>query len=690
MTKKVLLIEIGTEELPSRLLYKISLNFYNNFIKELSFYNIKYNKIQSFSTPRRLALKIIDLDTQDRFIDVKKRGPSIEDSYDVDNKPTEAAICWAKNCGININEASHVKTQKGSWLFCHTRKQQEDVERLIPKITELALKKISIVKAMRWDLNNEKFSRPIRNIVLLLDEKIISGKIFNVSSNHFLQNHVSLKEKKIKINHAKEYPFILFKKNNIIADYSIRKETIIKKIKEIAKQINGFIKINKFLIEEVTSLVESPVAFLATFKERFIAMPKKILVYTIEKQQKCFPIYNLKKEILPYFIVIANIDSKDSKKIIIGNEKVMHARLSDAEFFFKNDRKIKLEHYLLSLKKVLFHKNLGSLYEKTLRIKSLVEWIAKYSLSNVQDSVRAALLSKCDLVTDTVCAFPELQGTIGMYYSLEDNEKKDISVALKEQYLPSFSGDKLPCTLIGCSLSIADKIDTLSGMFYIGNTPRADKDPFSLRRLAIGIIRIIIIKNIPLDLKDLVNKSLTLHNKNNINISLVSNKIIEFFTTRIFNWYEETGYSVKIIQSVLSCQSTNLEDINKKIQALSYFCKLEISKSIILSIKRISNILAKENKKIHGRINIKIIKEKEEIILFNQINKFNIDTRDLFIEKKYKEILLKIIDFEIPIYNFFNNIKINHSNIEIRLNRLILLQELKEIFFKLTNFSYLY
>ncbi|QCI21306.1 glycine--tRNA ligase subunit beta [Buchnera aphidicola (Hyperomyzus lactucae)] len=690
MTKKVLLIEIGTEELPSRLLSRTSLHFYNNFIKELNYFNIKYKNIEYFSTPRRLALKIIDLDTKDRFIDVKKRGPSIADAYNINNTPTEAAIRWAKNCGINVHEASHLKTKKGSWLFYHIRKKQENIELLIPKITESALKKISIEKTMRWDINNEKFSRPIRNIVILLDEKIISGKIFNIPSNNFLQNHISSTEKTIKIQNAKEYPSILFEKNNIIADYKVRKEIIIRKIKEKAKKINGFIKINTFLIEEVTALVESPIVFLATFKKKFLAIPKKILVYTIEKQQKCFPIYNSKKNILPYFIFISNINSKCSKKIIIGNEKVMHARLSDAEFFFKDDRKTKLKENLLSLKKVLFQKNLGSLYEKTLRLKLLIKWIAKYSCSNVEDSIRAALLSKCDLVTNVVCAFPELQGIIGMYYALEDQEKKDISIALKEQYLPSFSGDKLPCTPIGCSLSISDKIDTLSGMFYVGNIPSADKDPFALRRLAIGIIRIIIIKNIPLDLKDLVDKSLELHNKKNINYSIISDDIIKFFMARVFNWYQETGYCIKIIKSVLSYKSTNLKDINEKIQAISYFQKTEISKSIILSIKRISNILEKENKKINGCINIKLIKEAEEIILFNQLKKFHNDTKDLFIEKKYKEILLKMTDFDIPIYNFFNKVKIYHSNYEIRLNRLILLQKLKDIFFKIINFSYLY
>ncbi|QCO70705.1 glycine--tRNA ligase subunit beta [Buchnera aphidicola] len=690
MIKKTLLIEIGTEELPSRLLYKISSYFHENFVKKLNFYNISYKDIRCFSTPRRLALKVIDIDTTDKFIEITKRGPSIVHAYDQNGSLTQTAIRWLKHFEININETHRLKNEKGEWLLYKTKKKQEKIELLIPKITESALKNIFIKKYMRWEKNNQKFFRPIRNIVILLNNQTITGNIFNIPSSNLLQNHLSSKENKITIKDAKDYPKILFQKNKIIADYTIRKEEIIKNIKETAQKINGCIKNNDFLIEEVTSLVESPTVLLADFEKKFLNLPKQILIHTIEKQQKCFPVYDFKKKLLPNFILVSNINSKKPEKIIMGNQKVMHARLSDAEFFFKNDRKVKLENYLLSLKKVLFQNNLGSLYEKTLRLKTLIKWIAKYNSSNIQDSIRAALLSKCDLVTHIVCEFPELQGTIGMYYALEDQEKKDVAIALKEQYLPVFSGDKLPCTSIGCALSIADKMDTLSGMFYVGNIPSADKDPFALRRLAIGIIRIIIVKNITLNLKDLINKSLCLHHEKNFKNVILSDKIFKFFIKRLFHWYEETGYSIKIIKSVLSYKSTNLIDIHQRIQAISYFIKIENSELIILSIKRISNILEKENNKITGCINTKLIKEAEEIILFNQIEKFKINTKNLFLEKKYQDILIKIKDFEQPISNFFKKVKVYDTNAKIRLNRLLLLDEIKKIFFTITDFSYLY
>ncbi|QCI20287.1 glycine--tRNA ligase subunit beta [Buchnera aphidicola (Brachycaudus cardui)] len=692
MTKNTLLVEIGTEEIPAKILNTISLSFYNNFNEQLKLYNISYTSIKYFSTPRRLALKVIDIDTSDKTIQINKKGPLIIDSYDKHGLPTEAANSWAKYCRINLDQAQRLKTKKGEWLCYNTIIKQEKTELLLPKITEIALKKIIIIKPMRWESQKQKFSRPIRNVVILLNNKIIKGKVFNIDSNNFLHHHISSKEKNLRIKNANEYPNILWYKNNIIADYTIRKEEIIKQINILAQKKDGFIKNNNALIEEVTALVESPVAFLAHFEKKFLNIPKKILVHVIEYQQKCFPIYDIKNVLLPYFIFISNINSKKPNEIIIGNEKVMHARLSDAEFFLQNDRKMKLEDYRLSLKKVLFHKNLGSLYEKTLRLQLLIEWIVQHSIGDIKikTSIRAAYLSKCDLVTNMVCEFPELQGIVGMYYAAQDQEKKDISIALKEQYLPSFSGDKLPSTIIGCALSIADKIDTISGMFYLGKIPNSEKDPFALRRLAIGILRIIIIKNIPLDLKNLIKKSLDLYNKKHVDHLFLCKKIIKFFMTRLIYWYEKTGYDIQIIKSVLSCKSTQLIDIDKKIKAISFFKTLDCSKSIILSVKRISNILKQEDRKITGKINIKLIKKTEEIELFTHIDTFNNNTKRLFEEKKYKEILLKIKELDKPIDNFFRNIKIYDDDLEIRNNRFVLLKKLEKIFTKIINFSYLY
>lgn len=691
MIKKTFLIEIGTEELPSKILKNIILIFYKNVIDELNSNNILYKKINYFSTPRRLALQIIELDTSEKINEKIKKGPAIKNAFDKNGNPTQAAYYWAKNCKINLNQAQRLKTQKGEWIIHRIQEKQEKIELLIPKIIEKILKKINIKNTMRWETNNLRFIRPIRNIVMLLDDKVIKSIVFNLHSSNLLYHHISCKEEKIYIKDAIEYPSILFKKNKIIANYETRKEKIKNEVKKIAKKVNGIIKTNLFLLEEITSLVESPKALLATFQNYYIDyIPEKILIHTIEKQQKCFAIYSssLEKKILPYFIFISNINSKKNKEVVLGNEKVMHARLSDTMFFLKKDRKIKLENYLPYLKKVSFYNNLGTLYEKTLRLKFLIEWMSSSNDKiNKNDLIRSAILSKCDLITQMVGEFPELQGIIGMYYALENKENKEVAIAIKEQYLPSFSGDKLPSTPIGCLLSISDKIDTLSGMFSIGEIPDPEKDPFGLRRAALGILRIIIVKKIPIDLKKLIQISLESYNLKKIDNSIISKKIITFFTSRLSFFYEKQGYNIKFIKAVLSCKLTEPLDIDKRINAIS---NLENIKSIILTSKRIDNILKKNNQIISNKMNIELIKQIEEKNLLEKIKNFNNKTKKLFIEKKYEEILLEIKKLEKPIDNFFDKVQINHSNIEMKKNRLLFLIKIQKIFLKIANFSYLY
>ncbi|AYN24907.1 glycine--tRNA ligase subunit beta [Buchnera aphidicola] len=691
MTKKTFLVEIGTEELPSKILKNIILVFYKNFIDELNSNKILYKKINYFSTPRRLALQVIELDTSEKINEKIKKGPAIKHAFDQEGNPTQAAYYWAKSCKINLNQAERLKTQKGEWIIHRVKEKQENVELLFPKIIEKILKNINLKNTMRWETGNLKFVRPIRNIAMLLDTKVIKSIIFNLTSKNLLHHHISCKEDKIYIKNATEYPFILFKKNKIIANYETRKEKIKKEVKKIAKTVNGITKIDLFLLEEITSLVESPKALLATFKKDYIDyIPEEILTHTIEKQQKCFAIYNinLRNKILPYFIFIANINSKKNKEVVLGNEKVMHARLSDIMFFLKKDRKIKLENNLPLLKKVLFYNKLGTLYEKTLRLQILVEWLSSYiNKINKDHLIRSCLLSKCDLVTQMVGEFPELQGTIGMHYALENKENKEVATAIQEQYLPSFSGDKLPSTNIGCLLSISDKIDTLSGMFYIGEIPSPEKDPFGLRRATLGILRIIIVKKIPIDLKKLVEISLKIYTTKKIDYPIISKKIIKFFISRLSSFYEKKRYNIKVIKSVLSCQLTEPLDIDKRINAISNFKKIE---SIILISKRIDNILKNNNQTIFNQIKIELIKQTEEQDLFKEIKNFNDKTKKLFTEKKYKEILLAIKNLEKPVHNFFDKVQINHSNLEIKTNRLLFLIKIQKIFLKIAHFSYLY
>lgn len=693
MTKKTFLVEIGTEELPAKELKNITLIFYENFSNELKKNNVSYKKINHFSTPRRLALQIVEIDTLEKKQKITKKGPAIKYAFDQKGNPTIAANNWAKNCKINLDQAQRLKNKKGEWLIYCTEKKQKKIELLLPIITEIALKNINIHSNMRWEENNLRFIRPIRNIVMLLDNIILKKtKIFNLTPNNILHNHISFKEKKIYIAHAKEYPNILFKENKIIAHYEHRKEKIKEKIEKIVKKVDGIIKKDLPLLEEVTSLVESPKVLLANLNKNYINnIPNKIITHIIKKQQKCFPVYsnNLEKNILPYFIFVTNVYSKNNKNIILGNEKVMHARLSDTIFFLKQDRKIKLKNYLPFLKTIYFHKNLGTLYQKTLRLVLIVKNIF-FHIKNVnkKNLIRATLLSKCDLVTKMVFEFPELQGKIGMCYALENNEEKEVAIAIREQYLPSFSADKLPSTLIGSILSISDKIDTISSMFAIGEIPGPETDPFGLKRFALGIIRIIIKNKISINLKEIIKISLEKNNVKKLNISIIFEKIEKFFIKRLIFFYENQRYNIKVIQSVLSCKSIDLLDIDEKIKAISNFKKIEL---ITLIVKRISNILKNKNETIIStQINKKLLIKKEEKELLKIINNFNYSTKNLFIEKKYTNILLETILLIKPINNFFEKVQINHNNIEIQKNRLIFLIRLRKIFLKITNFSYLF
>ncbi|UPT14510.1 glycine--tRNA ligase subunit beta [Buchnera aphidicola] len=687
--KKTFLVEIGTEELPSRILYNVITIFYENFVDALNLNNIEYKKVNYFATPRRLALKILDIDSSQKIKKILKKGPSLKDSFDKNGIPTKSACSWAKHIGIKIHEANQLKNKKGAWLVYYIQQKQEKIEILLPKIVEMSLKNINIKNLMRWEINNIKFFRPVRNILMMLDDKIINKKIFNINSKNKIHNHISFKEEEIYLRHAQEYPSVLLKNSKIIADYDIRRETIKKEIKDIAKKVNGSTEINLKLLEEINSTVESPKGVLATFKKKYIkCIPNEILVYIIEKQQKCFPIYNEKK-ILPYFIFITNIHSKKDNQIILGNEKVMEARLSDVMFFLKKDRKTKLLDYLPLLKKVLFYKDLGTLYDKTIRLQSLVDFMSNNHKKT--DLIKSAVLSKCDLITEMVFEFPELQGVIGMHYALQNQEKHEIALSIKEQYLPAFSEDILPSSLMGSILSIADKIDTLCGMFLINQVPSSNKDPFALRRAALGIIRIIINKNISLDLKFLIFNSLKIYNKKELDYISISKKIINFFKLRLLSFYEKKGYNIKVVQSVLSCQITDILDINERVKIISNFEKEKQLKPILLIIKRISNILNVYKQDINNiKININLIKIEEEKNLFKEINNFNNDIKQLLIEKKYQIILLKLKNFEKPVNNFFDRAKINHCDIEIKNNRLILLKKIKTIFFKIANFSYLY
>ncbi|CAL4319007.1 glycine--tRNA ligase subunit beta [Buchnera aphidicola] len=688
MNYKTFLVEIYTEELPSRMIREIANIFYKNFIMQLKKYKIFFSQANLFDSPKRIAIKIHKLDTSPIIKIIKEKGPAIKNSY-YNGNLTNAALKWLKKFNINIQQTKTLKNKKGTWLLYENYTKKIVIKKILPKITIFAITNIPLLKTMKWNEHNIQFIRPIRNMIMLLDNYLVPFNNFGIHSRKYLYGNTCTLPNKIHINHAKEYENILYKYGKVIAKFHIRKKKIQYQAQKIANKLHGKINFYNSLLEEITCLVEWPNILYGKFHKKFLNIPIDIIIYTIENIQKYFPIYNIKNTtITRYFIIVSNVDSKQPNKIIYGNECVLNARLADIDFFLKNDKKKQFQKYFLLLKQIIFHEKLGTMFHKTNRMIKLIKYIAKYTKIDIQKSIQCAFLSKCDLKTNMVYEFPKLKGIIGMHYSLYYGISHEIAISIKEQYQPKFSGDKVPSTILGCLLSITDKIDTIVGFFLIGKYPKKNKDPFFLRRLTIGIIRIFIEKKININLYDTIKKSIVLYSyidKNNE----ISNIIMEFIINRLCVLYQEKKCNMNIIESIIVLKNTNILDIDKKITILSLFEKNILFQKFILTHKRISNLI--ENTKVvintKNIINEKLIQNTIEKKLYSQFQKNYEKIYILLKNKKYIKILKIFFTFNQPIKEFLNNISIKYSQLDIQKNRILLLTKIKNLFLTIADFS---
>ncbi|VFP79591.1 glycine--tRNA ligase subunit beta [Candidatus Erwinia haradaeae] len=689
MNKQTFLVEIGTEELPPKSLRFLAESFANNLISELNSIYLSYRTIHWFATPRRLALLVYDLSVMQSERIVQYRGPAIKIAFDCHGLPTQAALSWARTYGITIDQAERLVNNKGEWLMYNAKIPGKKAEQLLPEVISLCLKKLPTLKQMRWGISNFQFIRPVHTIILMLGNTLIPANIFGIDSSAKIYGHRFIGEQTLIIDHADNYLKILLENGKVEANYFKRKKIIQKDAKSAAEKINGIVKIDNILLEEVASLVEWPIVLIAKFEEKFLMIPSDALVHSIVTHQKYFPVYSKTDKLLPYFIFVSNITSSDPQLIISGHEKVIRARLEDAMFFFKNDCKNPLENNLPLLEKVIFQKKLGNLLEKTYRIQDLAEWIATHIHSDACHARRAGLLSKCDLISQMVIEFTEIQGVMGMHYARLGGESEEVAVALMEQYKPRFSGDSLPSHPVSYALSIADKMDTLVGIFGINQHPTGDKDPFALRRLALGVLRIIIEKKLSLDLYTLSVKAIDLYNNKILNSNTTCD-IIKFMLGRLYTWYKEKGYRVDTIQSVLACHLTKPIDIDVRIQAITYFRSTEQS-VIRLSLvhKRIVNILSQTNEKLNNTVYKNLLKEPEEIQLNNRITAINVNLNSFLLKEQYKDILMDLILLNKEINNFFNKVLVNSPEKKLRMNRLTLLSRLNHLFLTIADLTLL-
>ncbi|AVR01685.1 glycine--tRNA ligase subunit beta [Pluralibacter gergoviae] len=688
MSEKTFLVEIGTEELPPKALRSLAESFAANFTAELDNAGLGYGKVEWFAAPRRLALKVANLAASQPDREVEKRGPAVSAAFDASGQPTKAAEGWARGCGITVDQAERMVTDKGEWLLYRASVKGESAEALLANMVATSLSKLPIPKLMRWGASDVQFVRPVHTVTLLLGETLIPATILGIASDRVIRGHRFMGEPEFTIDSADQYPQILRERGKVIADYEARKAMIKADAEAAAAKIGGKADMIESLLEEVTSLVEWPVVLTAKFEEKFLAVPSEALVYTMKGDQKYFPVYSADGKLLPNFIFVANIESKDPQQIIAGNEKVVRPRLADAEFFFNTDRKKRLEEYLPRLDTVLFQQQLGTLRDKTDRIESLAGWIAGQIGADVNHATRAGLLSKCDLMTNMVFEFTDTQGVMGMHYARHDGEAEDVAVALNEQYQPRFAGDALPSSLVSCAVAIADKMDTLAGIFGIGQHPKGDKDPFALRRAALGVLRIIVEKNLNLDLQSLTEEAVRLYGEKLTNVNVVS-EVVDFMLGRFRAWYQDEGYAVDTIQAVLARRPTRPADFDARVKAVSHFRTLDEAAALAAANKRVSNILAKSDETLNDAIRASVLKEDAEIRLATQLVVLHDKLKSVFEEGRYQEALSELAALREPVDQFFESVMVNVEDKEVRINRLTLLSELRELFLQVADISLL-
>ena len=687
MTTQNFLVEIGTEELPPKALKTLATSFADNVEAELNQAGLTFDKIEWFAAPRRLAVKVLNLATQQPSKEIEKRGPAVSAAFDAEGKPTKAAEGWARGCGITVEQAERIATDKGEWLVHRAKIEGQPTKNLLNDIVANALAKLPIPKPMRWADKTVQFIRPVHTVTMLLGDELIEGEILGVASARTIRGHRFLGEKEFEIQHADQYPQLLREKGSVVANFNERKAEILAKSQAKATALGGVADIEESLLEEVTSLVEYPNVLAAKFEERFLAVPAEALVYTMKGDQKYFPIYDKDGKLLPHFIFVSNINPEDPTAIIEGNEKVVRPRLTDAEFFFKTDLKQKLVDRLPRLETVLFQQQLGTLKDKTDRIEQLAGEIAKQIGADEAKAKRAGLLSKCDLMTNMVFEFTDTQGVMGMHYARHDGEDEEVAVALNEQYMPRFAGDELPKSLVASAVALADKFDTLTGIFGIGQAPKGSADPFALRRAALGALRIIVEKNLPLDLEDLVKKSAALFGDKLTNQNVVAD-VVDFMLGRFRAWYQDEGIAVDVIQAVLARRPTRPADFDARVRAVSHFRTLDSAEALAAANKRVSNILAKADAAI-GEINLTACVEPAEKALAEAVLALRTEVQPLIAQGDYTAVLDKLANLRAPVDSFFDNVMVNAEDPVLRQNRLAILNTLQGLFLQVADISVL-
>ena len=688
MNTKNLLLELGTEELPPKALRKLAQALHDDFTKQLKTEGLNFSSSKWYATPRRLALYIENLDTkqQDREIEIK--GPAVKVAFDANGNPSKAALGWAKANGISIEEADRLKTEKGEWLYIKTTKTGANTASLIPDLFVHALKSLPIPRLMHWGDKHEEFVRPVHTVCALFGEELIDCTILGVKSSNTINGHRFLGQRQLTLKSAETYVEQLRNEGCVVADYEERKASIIKQVSAIAQRNNGVADLDDALVEEVTSIVEAPFIFQASFEERFLKVPSEALVYTMKGDQKYFPIYDKEGKLLPVFAFVSNINPKDPTSLISGNERVVRPRLSDAEFFFNTDRKHTLESFFERLENIVYQKDIGSLADRSRIVQKLAIYIANAIKADADKAARAAILAKCDLATTMVTEFTDTQGIMGMHYAELDGEDKDVAEAIFEQYCPRFAGDKVPTKPVQIAVSIAEKLTTLVGIFGINMLNKGYKYPFVLRRAAIGLIRIIIENNIELDLIKSIEYTCELLGAKIKNKNTASD-VADFIFNRLKAYYQDQDIEASIFLSVLSVKPSSILDFDMRVKAVKEFKTLPQASDLASAYKRISNILSKAALS-DVAVNEELFTEDAEKVLMAHVDKLAVKINSFYNDGNYKEALSTLAELKDDVDNFFEKVMVNVDDEAVKNNRLAILRTLSKLMANTADISVLY
>ncbi len=687
MSKHTVLFELGCEELPPKSLKNLRDALKAETVKGLNDAGLAFDSIEAYAAPRRLALKIINVDgaqadTQKRF-----DGPAVQAAYDSEGKPTKALEGFMRGQGITVDQVSTFQAGKVEKVCYLKDVKGQSLDALLPQILQHALDNLPIAKRMRSAASRTEFVRPVKWVVLLKDDQIIDATIQDHQAGNVTYGHRFHAPEAITLNTANDYLDAL-RKAHVIADFEERQVIIDQQVKALADEVNATAIVPSDLRDEVTALVEWPVALRASFEERFLAVPQEALITTMQDNQKYFCLVDSNNKLQPYFITVSNIESKDPTQIIEGNEKVVRPRLSDAEFFFLQDQKQPLASRKEKLANMVFQAELGTLWDKSTRIAKLAVALSPITGANAADAEKAALLAKCDLTSELVGEFPELQGIAGTYYARLEGENHEVSEALGEQYLPKFAGDVLPQTKTGTTIALADRLDTLVGIFGIGQAPTGSKDPFALRRSAIGILRLVTENNLDVSIEQLIDLALGAYGDVIKDHDKTRADAVAFLEGRYRAKYEDQGVAVDVIQAVQALSPKSPVDFDKRVNAVNHFRDLSEAAALAAANKRVANILAKEVTPTGDVVEANLVEDAEKA-LYAEIKAVKPVIEPLLAAKDYTAALSQLAALRAPIDAFFDNVMVMADDAELKANRLRLLAQIRELFTSIADISVL-